>query len=86
MFTLNPLASGRCNYNFELLIFKLISMIDILNIPCDFALKSIWHAPTDDKSTLVQLMARWPILTEKYVAIRYHSVLLFSYDYFTHIF
>ena len=35
----NSLVAGRCDYKFELIIFKFISKIDILSIPCEIALR-----------------------------------------------
>ena len=37
-FPINSLASKRCGYNLEFVIFKLISRIDVLSISCEIAL------------------------------------------------
>ena len=54
---INSLASRGCDCNFESVIIKCISMINILCISCKIALW--WKAQdlTDDKSTLDQVMA-----------------------------
>ena len=55
----NSLAPERCDCNFELVIFKLISKIDILGISCEIALRWMLEDLTDDWSTLVQVIATW---------------------------
>ena len=54
---LNSLAPGRFEWNFMLMIFKLISVIGGWGISCEIALRWMPLALTDDKSTLVQVMA-----------------------------
>ena len=53
----NSLAPGRCGCYLKSVIFKLVSQINILSISCEIVLK--WMPPdlTDDKSTLIQVMA-----------------------------
>ena len=50
---INPLAPGDTS-NFELMIFKLISMTDILSI-CEIALRRMPQDPTDNQSKLLQV-------------------------------
>ena len=54
---LNSLASGRFENNFQNVFFKLISWIDTLSNSCETVLKRMPQNPSDDKSTLVQVMA-----------------------------
>ena len=54
---LNALAPGKFKQNFRQVIFKLISVIDGWGITCEIALRWISLDLTDDKSTLVQVMA-----------------------------
>ena len=56
---INSLPSGGCCYNLKLVIFKLISRIDILSIYCEFALKWMPQDLIDDKSTLVLQVMVW---------------------------
>ena len=53
----NSLAPGKFEWNFRYLIFQIISVSDGWVISCELALR--WMSPdlTDDKSTLVQVMA-----------------------------
>ena len=53
----NSLAPGKFEWNFRYVIFKGILVIDDWGISCEIAL--IWMSQdlTDDKSTLVQVMA-----------------------------
>ena len=53
----NTLAPGRCGCNLKLVIFKHTSRVDILSISCEIALRWMPQDFTDDKSTLVQVMA-----------------------------
>ena len=53
---LNLLVPGRCRCNLKLVIFKLMSRVDILSISCEIALRWMPQDITDDKSTLVQVM------------------------------
>ena len=48
---------GDVNVIFNNTIFKLISGTDILSISCEIIVRCIWQNSTDDKSTLVQVMA-----------------------------
>ena len=54
---LNSLAPGKFEWNFTYLIFQIISVIDGWGIACEVALRWISLDLTDDKSTLVQVMA-----------------------------
>ena len=47
----------RWGCNHKLIIFKFISRIDIWSVSCETALRWMLHAPIDDKSTLVKVMA-----------------------------
>ena len=53
----NSLVRGRCRCNLKLIIFKLMSRVDILSISCEIALRGMPRDFTDDKSTLVQVLA-----------------------------
>ena len=57
IYNINSLAPGRFEQNFRSLIFKLISVNDGWGIPCKIALRWMPLDLTDDKSTLVQVMA-----------------------------
>ena len=50
-----PIGDAAASVKF--VIYKLISSIDILSISCEIALRWIPQSLTDDKSTLVQIMA-----------------------------
>ena len=54
---LNSLAPGGFENIFQNVFFKLISWIDTLSNSCETALRSMPQNPSDDKSTLVQVMA-----------------------------
>ena len=53
----NSLAPGGFENIFKNVFFKLISWIDTLSNSCETALRSMPQNPSDDKSTLVQVMA-----------------------------
>ena len=53
----NSLVPGRCGWNLNLVIFKLTSRVDTLSISGEIALRWMPQDFTDDKSTLVQVMA-----------------------------
>ena len=54
---LTPLTPGRFKANFRRVIFKLILVTNGWGIYCEIALRWMSMNPTDDKSTLVQVMA-----------------------------
>ena len=54
---INSLAPGKFEWNFRYLIFQIISVIDGWVISCELALRWMSLNLTDDKSTLVQVMA-----------------------------
>ena len=54
----NSLASERCSCNLKLIIFKLISVIDIFSISTKIILKWMSQDFADDRSTLVQVVTR----------------------------
>ena len=54
---INSLAPGGFENIFQNVFFKLISWIDTLSNSCETALRSMPQNPSDDKSTLVQVMA-----------------------------
>ena len=54
---INSLAPGRFEHNFRKVIFKLISVTGGWGISCKIALRRMRLDLTDDKSTLVQVMA-----------------------------
>ena len=53
----NSLVPGWFERNFRYLIFQIISVIDGRGIACELALRWMSLDQTDDKSTLVQVMA-----------------------------
>ena len=53
----NSLAPGKFEWHFNYLIFQMISVINGWGISCELALRWTSLDPTDDKSTLVQVMA-----------------------------
>ena len=53
----NSLAPGGFENIFQNVFFKLISWIDTLSNSCETALRSMPQNPSEDKSTLVQVMA-----------------------------
>ena len=57
----NSLALGDLKYNFQNVFFKLISWIDAMNNSCETVLRRMPQNPSDDKSTLVQVMASKPL-------------------------
>ena len=78
---LNSLAPGRFGCNFKNSVFKLALLIGIFRASFDKVLRWKIQDLTDDKSTLVQVMA-WchqatnhlpePMLTQIYVAVWHH--------------
>ena len=54
---IHSLAPGGFENIFQNVFFKLISWIDTLSNSCETALRSMPQNPSDDKSTLVQVMA-----------------------------
>ena len=65
---MNSLAPGRCGSKFASVVFKLILRIDILSTSCDIGLRRVPQNPIDDKSTLVQAMARCRQATSQYLS------------------
>ena len=65
---LNSLTPGRFEQNFRSVIFKLISVTDGWGISCKIALRSMPLDLTDDKSTLVQVMAWCRQATSHYLS------------------
>ena len=63
----NSLASGKFEWNFRYLIFQIISVIDGWGISCELALRWMSLDLTDDKSTLVQVMAWCRQATSQYL-------------------
>ena len=64
----NSLAPGRCRCNLQLIIFKLISMINILSISCEITLRWMPQNFTYDQSTLAQVMAWCRQATRHYLS------------------
>ena len=64
----NSLAPGRFENNFQNVFFKLISWIDTLSNPCETVLRRMPQNPSDDKSTLVQVMAWCRQATSHYLS------------------
>ena len=66
--TLNSLASGKSEWNFRSLIFQIISVVDGWGISCELTLRWMSLGLTDDKSTLVQVMAWCRQATSHYLS------------------
>ena len=62
------LSPDRCRCSLNLVIFKLMARIDIFNISCEIALRQMPQNRTDDKLTLVQLMAWYRQATSHYLS------------------
>ena len=65
---INSLAPGKFEWNFRYLIFQIISVIDGWVISCELALRWMSLDFTDDKSTLVQVMAWCRQATSQYLS------------------
>ena len=66
--TINSLAPGRPGCNFKTAIFNLVLLIGILTSSKDNALRWMPRDLTDDKSTLVQVMAWCRKATSHYLS------------------
>ena len=64
----NSLAPGKFEWNFKYLILQIISVIDGWGISCELALRWMSLDLTDDKSTLVQVMAWCRQATSHYLS------------------
>ena len=62
------LPLGKFEWNFRYFIFLIISVIDGWGISCDLALRWMSLDLTDDKSTLVQVMASCHQATSNYLS------------------
>ena len=65
---LNSLAPGGFENIFQNVFFKLISWIDTLSNSCETVLRRMPQNPSDDKSTLVQVMAWCRQATSHYLS------------------
>ena len=65
---INSLAPGKFELNFRYLIFQIISVIDGWVISCELDLRWMSLNLTDDKSTLVQVMAWCRQATSHYLS------------------
>ena len=65
---INSLAPGKFEWHFRYLIFQIISVIDGWGISCEIALWWMSLDLTDDKSTLVQVMAWCRQATSHYLS------------------
>ena len=71
---INSLAPGRSECDSENVIFNLVLLIDIFRYSHDNALRRMPQDLTDDKSTLVQVMAwcrqaiQWVKLIKQYIS------------------
>ena len=65
----NSLAPGRSEYNSEYVIFNLVLLISIFRYSHDNALRWMTQYLTDDKSTLVQVMACCRQATSHYLSL-----------------
>ena len=68
LYFFNSLAPGKFEWNFRYLIFQIISVIDGWVITCELALRWMLLDITDDKSTLVQVMAWCHQATSHYLS------------------
>ena len=66
----NSLAPGKFQWNFKLVIFKLILLIDDLGIYCETALEWMSKNLTDDKFNIGS--GNEPMLTKIFAAIWRH--------------
>ena len=64
----NSLAPRKFEWHFRYLIFQIISVIDGWGISCELVLTWISFNLTDDKSTLVQVMAWFCQATSHYLS------------------
>ena len=64
----NSLAPGKFEWNFMSLIFQIISVIDGWGISCELTLRWMSLDLTNDKSTLVQVMAWCHQATSHYLS------------------
>ena len=64
----NSLAPGKFEWNFRYLIFWIITGIDVWGTSCELALRWMSLDLTDDKSTLVQVMAWCRQATSHYLS------------------
>ena len=64
----NSMAPGKFEWYFRNLIFQIISVFDGWGISCEFALRWMSLDHTDDKSTLVQVMAWCCQATSNYLS------------------
>ena len=67
-YNINSLAHGKFQRNFRYLIFQIIAVIDGWGISCELALGWMSLNLTDDKSTLVQVMAWCRQATNHYLS------------------
>ena len=65
---INSLVPGKFEWNFRYLIFQIISVIDGWGISCELALRRMSLDLTDDKSTLVQVLAWCRQATSHYLS------------------
>ena len=65
---LNTLVPWKFEGDFRRITFKLILVIDDWGISHEIALRQLSHVITDDKSTLVQVMAWWHQVTSHYLS------------------
>ena len=65
---INSLAPGKFEWNFRYSILQIISVIDSWAISCELALRWMSLDLTDDKSTLVQVMAWCRQATSHYLS------------------
>ena len=64
----NSLAPEKFEWNFRYILFKLFFVIDGWDISCEIVLTCTPQNLTDDKSTLVQVMAWWHQATNHYLS------------------
>ena len=64
----NSFTPGKCGFHLKLAIFKLISRRDIFGISCEIELRQMPQNLTNEKSTLVQVMAWCHEATSHYLS------------------
>ena len=64
----NSFTPGKCGFHLKLAIFKLISRRDIFGISCEIVLRQMPQNLTNEKSTLVQVMAWCREATSHYLS------------------
>ena len=75
-YDVNSLAPGKFEWKFRQVIFKLISVINGWGILCEMIPRRMWLDLTDDKSTLVQVMAWCQVLCRHIASLGHNELTL----------